>query len=70
MKSVLDNKECLSRSVLLVLTVLLCCAPNCHGQAATPILDWQVLLADPDPLELTDLASQYEQAISYRRGLH
>lgn len=67
MKSVRDNKECFSRSVLLLLTVLLSVAPVTHGQVATPILDWQVLLADPDPVELTDLASQYEQAIGYRR---
>lgn len=33
----------------------------------TPILDWHVLLAAPDPVELTELASQYEHAIGYRR---
>jgi hypothetical protein len=33
----------------------------------TPILDWHVLLADPDPVELTELAGQYEHAIGYRR---
>lgn len=37
------------------------------GQGATPVLDWQVLLADPDPVELTELGSQYEHAIGYRR---
>jgi soluble lytic murein transglycosylase-like protein len=37
------------------------------GQGATPVLDWQVLLADPDPVELMNLASQYENAIGYRR---
>ena len=43
--------------VLLLFTVT--------GQGATPVLDWQVLLADPDPEEL--MASQYERAIGYRR---
>ena len=37
------------------------------GQGNSPILDWQVLLDDPDPEELTNLASQYERAIGYRR---
>ncbi len=37
------------------------------AQASLPILDWQVLLADPDPVELTELARRYEQAIGYRR---
>lgn len=37
------------------------------GQDVTPVLDWHVLLADPDPVELTELASQYEHAIGYRR---
>jgi len=37
------------------------------GQGGTPVLDWQVLLADPDPEELMNLASQYERAIGYRR---
>jgi soluble lytic murein transglycosylase-like protein len=37
------------------------------GWASSPILDWHSLLADPDPVELTDLARQYEQAIGYRR---
>ena len=50
--------------VLLVLSLLLCTATV---QGATPVLDWQVLLADPDPEELMDLASQYERAIGYRR---
>jgi soluble lytic murein transglycosylase-like protein len=45
--------------------VLLLCAVA--GQGATPILDWQVLLADPDPEELMSLAGQYEHAIGYRR---
>jgi len=35
--------------------------------ADTPVLDWQVLLADPDPAQLTEMASQYERAIGYRR---
>jgi soluble lytic murein transglycosylase-like protein len=52
---------------VFLLTTLLLCAVAVYGQLATPILDWQVLLADPDPAELTDLASQYERAIGYRR---
>ena len=34
---------------------------------ATPILDWNMLLANPDPVAITELASQYERAIGYRR---
>jgi len=49
---------------ILVLVLLLYAVT---GQGATPVLDWQVLLADPDPVELTELASQYEHAIGYRR---
>lgn len=45
--------------------VLLLCATA--GQGAAPILDWQLLLADPDPAELMDLGSQYERAVGYRR---
>ena len=41
--------------------------PAATGYGATPILDWQVLLADPDPGELMELAGQYERAIGYRR---
>ena len=37
------------------------------AQASTPVLDWQVLLEDPDPVELTELASKYEHARGYRR---
>ena len=61
-----NNKHPIGGRVLL-LTTLLLSAVAAHGQLATPILDWQVLLADPDPVELTDLASQYERAIGYRR---
>ena len=49
----------------LLLSALLLSARAVQGQ--TPILDWQVLLADPDPVELTELAGQYERAIGYRR---
>lgn len=52
---------------LLLLSVLLSAAFAAQGQMATPILDWQELLADPDPVELTSLAGQYEQAVGYRR---
>ncbi|MEH6636203.1 MAG: transglycosylase SLT domain-containing protein [Halioglobus sp.] len=54
-------------SRVLVLTTLLLAATVARGQIATPTLDWNVLLADPDPVELTELASQYEHAIGYRR---
>ena len=50
--------------VILVLALLLW---SVTGQGATPVLDWQVLLADPDPEELMNLASRYERAIGYRR---
>jgi soluble lytic murein transglycosylase-like protein len=50
-----------------VLLALLLLPGTVIGQDVTPVLDWQVLLADPDPVELTDLASQYEHAIGYRR---
>jgi hypothetical protein len=51
----------------LLLSLLMLSAIAAQGQIATPILDWQVLLADPDPAELTALAGQYEQAVGYRR---
>ena len=57
----LDRPAC---QALLVLALLLY-AVTVRG--TTPILDWQVLLADPDPEELMELASQYEHAIGYRR---
>ena len=38
-----------------------------RAPASTPVLDWQVLLDDPDPVELMALASQYEHARGYRR---
>jgi soluble lytic murein transglycosylase-like protein len=50
-----------------LLSALLSATFAAQGQIATPILDWQVLLADPDPVELTALAGQYEQAVGYRR---
>jgi soluble lytic murein transglycosylase-like protein len=50
-----------------VLLALACWLSGAVVQATTPILDWQALLTDPDPLELTELARQYEQAIGYRR---
>jgi len=37
------------------------------AQFSGPILDWQTLLTDPDPEQLTELASQYEHALGYRR---
>ena len=61
-----NNRYVIGGKVLL-LTALLLSAIAAYGQIATPILDWQVLLADPDPVELTELASQYERAVGYRR---
>ena len=52
---------------IFMLTALLLSTGVAYSQMATPILDWQVLLANPDPVELADLASQYERAIGYRR---
>ena len=37
------------------------------AQATAPVLDWQALLDEPDPVELMELASQYEHARGYRR---
>jgi soluble lytic murein transglycosylase-like protein len=51
----------------MLLTALLWLAVTAQAQIASPILDWQVLLTDPDPVELTSLASQYERAVGYRR---
>jgi soluble lytic murein transglycosylase-like protein len=49
---------------LLAVTLSLCIF---SAQASTPVLDWQVLLDDPDPVELMVLASKYEHARGYRR---
>lgn len=58
----------LTRALLLgMLTILLLPAAVSQAQEASPILDWPLLLADPDPVELSELARQYEQAIGYRR---
>lgn len=54
-------------ALVLLVILLLCAAGVSNSQVATPILDWHLLLADPDPEKLTDLASQYEHAIGYRR---
>jgi hypothetical protein len=51
----------------VLLPALLLFVASARGQAPTPILDWHQLLADPDPVALTELASQYEHAIGYRR---
>lgn len=63
--------RCVNRFVCKVLAVLvlLMVATTSQGttEGVTPVLDWQVLLTDPDPEELTSLASQYERAIGYRR---
>jgi soluble lytic murein transglycosylase-like protein len=50
-----------------MLLALLLLPGSVAGQGMTPVLDWQVLLTDPDTGELTDLANQYERAIGYRR---
>jgi len=54
-------------SRVLLSTLLLSLALTAQGQSVSPILDWQALLADPDPEEISRLASHYEQAIGYRR---
>jgi len=57
------------RGLLLALgfSGLLLVGLSAQSQQLIPILDWQELLTDPDPVELTALAKQYEQAIGYRR---
>ena len=67
MSAVCGNNRYVIGGKVLLLTALLLSAIAAYGQIATPILDWQVLLADPDPVELTELASQYERAVGYRR---
>jgi soluble lytic murein transglycosylase-like protein len=52
------------KRVLLAAVLSLCVFTS---QAAGPVLDWQVLLDDPDPAALMELASQYEHARGYRR---
>jgi soluble lytic murein transglycosylase-like protein len=59
--------RCLDRPACKALLVLALLLYAVTGRGTTPILDWQVLLADPDPEELMELASQYEHAIGYRR---
>ncbi len=67
MKTLCSGVRCaVGRRVFLLATLLLS-STVAQGQMATPILDWQVLLADPDPMALTELAGQYERAIGYRR---
>jgi soluble lytic murein transglycosylase-like protein len=51
----------------MLLYALLLYGVNAQCQTATPILDWNMLLANPDPVAITELASQYERAIGYRR---
>ena len=55
------------RSWRLLPTGLLLSILAAQGQVASPILDWQQLLADPDPAALAEMAGQYEHAIGYRR---
>ena len=55
----------MGRNCALVAVTLSLCMVS--AQASTPVLDWQVLLDDPDPVELTALASGYEHARGYRR---
>ena len=50
--------------VLLAVGLSLCMFT---AQADNPVLDWQLLLDDPDPAELMELASKYEHARGYRR---
>lgn len=65
MSTLRHNGRCHSSGQVILVLVLLLGVTAAHS--ATPILDWQVLLADPDPEELMTLASQYEHAIGYRR---
>lgn len=60
-----SHRSCPAGCSTLLASVLLLCVTAGHG--ATPVLDWQLLLADPDPEELMELAGQYERAIGYRR---
>ena len=59
--------RCLDRSACKALLALALLLYAVTVRGTTPILDWQLLLADPDPEELMELASQYEHAIGYRR---
>jgi len=59
--------RCIDRPACKAVLVLALLLSAVTAQGTTPVLDWQVLLADPDPEELTELASQYEHAIGYRR---
>ena len=61
------NKRRPKRNWRLLPTGLLLSILAAKGQVASPILDWQQLLADPDPAALAELAGQYEHAIGYRR---
>jgi soluble lytic murein transglycosylase-like protein len=67
MSAALRHNRQVTGGRIILLAALLWSAVAAHGQLTTPILDWQVLLTDPDPVELTELASQYERAIGYRR---
>ena len=59
--------RCIDRPGCKALLALVLLLYAVAGQGATPVLDWQVLLAEPDPEKLMELASQYEHAIGYRR---
>ncbi len=51
------NSGHFTRSRAFLFLALLSCFSVPPVQGTTPILDWQVLLTDPDPEELTHLAS-------------
>lgn len=57
-------KACLRLALFMMLAGVL---PALPVRAASPYLDWNALLADPDPVELTELARRYEKAVGYRR---
>jgi soluble lytic murein transglycosylase-like protein len=61
------NNRCHGASRAALLNALLLWAVAAHSQTTTPVLNWHVLLTDPDPVQLTTLAGQYERAIGYRR---
>jgi soluble lytic murein transglycosylase-like protein len=54
-------------ALLVAAMALFTGAVTAPAQEVIPILDWNELLTEPDPVELTALARQYEQAIGYRR---
>jgi soluble lytic murein transglycosylase-like protein len=65
-KAVRSNRCPGARRATLLFALLLW-AVAAHSETTSPTLNWHELLTDPDPVQLTALAGQYEQAIGYRR---